>query len=115
MRRGISIGRLFGIPIVLDTSWFFIAVLVAAALASSFSQTSSGAAVWIAASLSSVGFFGSVIVHELSHSLVAIRRGIPVRQVRLFIFRWGFGTRTRSGQPAGRAGRHDRRDHCRRR
>lgn len=86
MRRGISIGRLFGIPIVLDTSWFFIAVLVAAALASSFSQTASGAAVWIAASLSSVGFFGSVIVHELSHSLVAVRRGIPVRQVRLFIF-----------------------------
>ena len=86
MRKGISIGRIFGIPIVLDTSWFFIAVLVAAALASSFSQNSSGAAVWIAASLSSVGFFGSVIGHELSHSLVAIRRGIPVRQVRLFIF-----------------------------
>lgn len=85
-RKGIPIGRLFGIPIVLDPSWFFIAILVAVALASSFAQNASGAAVWIAAALSSFGFFGSVIVHELSHSIVAIRRGIPVRQVRLFIF-----------------------------
>lgn len=86
---GIRIGRIFGIPIIIDTSWLVIFFLITWAfwgqfrlLAPSVSTTS----VWVAALVASLLFFASVLIHELSHSVVAIRRGIPVKQIRLFIF-----------------------------
>ena len=91
---GIRIGRVFGIPIVIDTSWlviFFLIVfffwgdLVEAQRQGTVERVGD-ATRWLAAVLGAFLFFGSVLIHELSHSVVAVRRGTQVRRIRLFIF-----------------------------
>lgn len=90
MRGGIHVGRIFGINIHVDWSWIFIFLLVtwqlvAAVFPSLHPDWSFGLtlAVSLAASLL---FFGSVLAHELAHSLMAKARGLPVRRITLFIF-----------------------------
>lgn len=84
---GIRLGRMFGIPVNAGVSWLFIVILIATALQQTFVQ---GGAAPTPAAIAGMGgallFFASVLAHELSHSVVAVRRGIPVRQIRLFIF-----------------------------
>lgn len=90
MKRGIPIGRLFGIPIGLHWSWFIIFALVTWALTAGYFPviyphwslgTSVGAGL-----LTSLLFFGSVLAHELMHSIVAKSSGLTVRSITLFIF-----------------------------
>lgn len=91
---GIRIGRVSGIPIVVDTSWlviFFLIVFffygdVTEAQRSGLVAPISNLATWVAALLGALLFFGSVLIHELSHSVVAVRRGSTVTRIRLFIF-----------------------------
>lgn len=86
---GIKIGRLFGIPIIIDTSWLVIFFLITWAFWGQFrllAPTVTGAPTWVAALVASLLFFTSVLIHELSHSVVSIRRDIPVNRIRLFIF-----------------------------
>lgn len=89
-KGGISIGRVFGIPIRLNYSWFIIFIVVTWALSAGyFHYTYPGwslAARVAAGVLTSLLFFGSVLAHELMHSIVAQRAGIPVRSITLFIF-----------------------------
>jgi Zn-dependent protease len=89
MGNNISLGKLFGIKIKLNWSWFFILVLVTWNLLSAFGamhpdwgQTSRLVISLLAALL----FFLSVLVHEMAHSLVARARGIPVQGITLFLF-----------------------------
>ncbi|OGO21706.1 MAG: hypothetical protein A2144_13715 [Chloroflexi bacterium RBG_16_50_9] len=90
LRGGIPIGRLFGISLRLHYSWFAIFVLVTWALAANYFPTVYPA--WnltarIAAGIvTSLLFFGSVLAHELMHSLVSQHQGIPVHSITLFIF-----------------------------
>ncbi|MCY3895171.1 MAG: site-2 protease family protein [Chloroflexi bacterium] len=42
--------------------------------------------VWAAGVVTSLLFFGSIVAHEAAHTVVAVRTGIPVRRIRLFIF-----------------------------
>ncbi|HIC96150.1 TPA: site-2 protease family protein [Candidatus Bipolaricaulota bacterium] len=90
MRSALSLGRVLGIEIQLDYSWFIIFILIAWSLAVGyFPQGYPGwppGLYWSLALLTSLLFFGSVLVHELAHSLVARRHGTPVRNIRLFIF-----------------------------
>jgi Zn-dependent protease len=85
---GIPIGRLFGISIRLHFSWFFIFALVTWALAASYfpsTQPTWSLAMKIGAGLlTSLLFFGSVLAHELMHSLVAQREGIQIQAITLF-------------------------------
>jgi Zn-dependent protease/CBS domain-containing protein len=85
-----SIGRLFGVNIVVDVSWLFIFAIVSWALGSSsgpFHAIAVTAGVRAAlAILTALLFFASVLLHELAHSLVARSQGIPVKEIRLFIF-----------------------------
>lgn len=89
-RQGIPIGRIFGIPIRLHYSWFIIFALVTWALATSYFPTAYPH--WSTATSIAVGFitsllfFVSVLAHELMHSVVAQRSGIPVKSITLFIF-----------------------------
>src|SRR6266436_2615071 len=86
---GFKIGRIFGIPIYLHTSWFLIFALITYSLAAEFSSvnpTWTDNQRWLLGLLTSVLFFGSVLFHELSHSVVALRYKIPVNSITLFIF-----------------------------
>jgi Zn-dependent protease/CBS domain-containing protein len=89
MRSGFSIGRIFGINIRIDWSWLFIFFLVTWNLGTVFGQfhPNWGTALrWGIAVVAALLFFGSVLAHELAHSLVAKARGVPVRSITLFMF-----------------------------
>jgi Zn-dependent protease/predicted transcriptional regulator len=90
MRGSLTLGKIFGIPIKLHTSWFLVAALVTWSLAGSyFPQEYPGWATttyWIVGAATAVLFFTSVLLHELGHSVVALREKVPVRSITLFIF-----------------------------
>jgi len=90
LRGGIPIGRAFGIQLRLHYSWFIIFGLVTWALTESyfpsvFPDWNLGSRI-AAGIVTSLLFFGSVLVHELSHSVVSQRQGIPVQSITLFVF-----------------------------
>ena len=81
--------RIFGIPIEIHFSWVFVFLLITFLLGNQFGQfhpTWTVAGRWTLALVISVLFFASVLSHELSHSLVAVRKGIPVQGITLFFF-----------------------------
>ena len=84
------IGNIAGIDIDIHVSWIIILVLLTVSLATGwFPQLYPGwstATYWLIAFLSSLLLFVSVLLHELAHSLVARRRGLPVKSITLFIF-----------------------------
>jgi Zn-dependent protease/predicted transcriptional regulator len=87
MKSQIKLGRIFGVEIGLHYSWFLIAVLITLSLAQQFQLTNaawSGGLRWGLAVVTAVLFFASIVVHELSHALVAKARGLPVRSITLF-------------------------------
>lgn len=86
---GFRIGRIFGINIAIDWSWFFIFLLVTVNLALVFGQahpTWGSGLNWLVAGLAALLFFISVLLHELAHSLVARAQRLPVRNITLFLF-----------------------------
>jgi Zn-dependent protease len=86
---GIKIVRVLGIPIYLHPSWFIIFALITLSLATQFSNQHpqwSPAQHWSLGILTSVLFFVSVLLHELAHSVVALRYKIPVVSITLFVF-----------------------------
>ena len=90
------IGRFFGVEVRIDLSWLVIAFLFGWSFYAQFgSQFPNLAPVaqFLLAALSVVVFFGSVVLHELSHSVVARGLGIPVEGITLFLF--GGVTKTR--------------------
>lgn len=89
MNRGFRIGRLFGIDIKVDWSWLVIFSLVTWSLGSGLGQLHgewARSTVWSVSLAAALLFFGSVLAHELAHSLYARSRGIPVRVITLFLF-----------------------------
>src|SRR5437870_3278370 len=88
-RQGWTIGHVGSIEIKLNISLAFIALLVAYVLAVGYLPSRvPGASVlyWITGLLASTVFIGSILWHELAHSLVALRYGIPVVQIVLYLF-----------------------------
>jgi Zn-dependent protease/CBS domain-containing protein len=89
-RHGIPIGRIFGISIDLDYSWFLIIALLAWSLASSYYPAEfhgwSTGEYWALGFITAVLLFVSVLIHELAHSVVAQRFGISVPRITLFLF-----------------------------
>jgi len=90
MTRAIRIGRLFGVDIEIDYTWFIVFFLVAALLATGwFSRQLPGISPglrWLVGFATAALFFLSVLLHELSHSLVAIRSGLRISGITLFLF-----------------------------
>jgi hypothetical protein len=90
------LGRIAGIEVRIDSSWAVIALLITYSMylraSILYRELSGGGAVALAV-LSAVLFFGSVLVHELAHALVAQARGIRVQDITLFLF--GGATRAR--------------------
>jgi len=89
MNSGFSIGKIFGINIRIDWSWLLILALISWSLSVSFAQLHPSwniiTSIWLAI-VAAVLFFASVLLHEVAHSVVARSRGIPVRNITLFLF-----------------------------
>ena len=89
-RSAISLGRILGIPIGLDYSWFLIFALLTWSLATSYYPAEFTnwpvAQYWIVGAITVILMFASVLVHELGHSIISLRYKIPVRSITLFIF-----------------------------
>ncbi len=89
-RHTIPLGRIFGIEIGLDYSWFVIFALLTWMLAASYYpgefKNWSPPIYWLTGAVTAIMLFASVLLHELGHSVVALRYGVPVRNITLFIF-----------------------------
>ena len=90
MKNSIRLFRVLGIEVGLDYSWFLVFALLTWTLASQvFPRANwrwSASFTWTLSVLTSLLFFTSVLVHEFSHSLVALATGVPVRRITLFVF-----------------------------
>lgn len=90
MGSDIRLGKILGIEIYISYSWFFIFALVTFALSFGFfpqefpnHSVASNVVIGVAASAI---FFLSLLFHEMSHSMVGNRNGIPIKKITLFIF-----------------------------
>jgi Zn-dependent protease/CBS domain-containing protein len=90
MSNTLRLGRVFGIELRLDYSWFIIFILITWSLSGHYFPGAhpgwSLTAYWVLGMLTSVLFFTSVVIHELAHSLVSRAHGTPVHENTLFIF-----------------------------
>ncbi len=89
-QKSIRIFRLFGFEVKVDPSWLILAVLITWSLARGLFPAYYGdlstSAYWWMGVAGTLGLFLAIILHELSHSLVARRRGLPIKGITLFIF-----------------------------
>lgn len=90
MGTSIRVGKIFGIPIGIHFSWIFVFLLFIYLMFQQFAAFPGDPVPvpqrWLTAIITTVLFFLSVLAHELSHSVVAVRKGIPVTGITLFIF-----------------------------
>lgn len=90
MRNSLRIARIFGIDINIDWSWLIICALIVWQLGGfvfrSYHPQWSAGMIWGTAVVAALLFFASVLAHELAHSVVAIAKGLPVKQIILFVF-----------------------------
>ena len=87
--EGFQIGRINGIPIYLHPSWFLIFALMAAGFYSGFEALNlnlTGSRLLGLGVMTSLLYFGSLVFHELAHSIVAKHYKIPVVSITLFVF-----------------------------
>lgn len=87
MKAQIKLGRIFGIEIGLHYSWVIIAFLITLSLAGHFRMNNprwGDVVIWASAIVTGLLFFTAIVVHELSHALVARARNLPVRSITLF-------------------------------
>jgi Zn-dependent protease len=79
-----------GIRVRIDQSWFIAFFLFAWTLSVGYFPFQvpnySTFTYWLFGTVSSLGLFGCVLMHELSHCIVAQQLGVPVRRITLFIF-----------------------------
>ena len=95
--RGIGLGRVLGVPVRLDLSWFVGLAVVVTLSRELWAPAVTGVAAvgWSVAF--AVGFFACVLVHELAHALAARTVGVATTEIRLFVFG---GVARIAGEPA---------------
>ncbi len=85
-----EIGRALGIPIRVHASWFVVFLLVTWSLSTGYLPDNlpglTPERYWAMGGLAAVLLFGSVLLHELGHSYVALYYHIPIEKITLFIF-----------------------------
>jgi Zn-dependent protease len=90
IKTNINLGKIWGIPIGLHSSWFLILVLLTYSLGTGYFQQEyplfSLTATLLLGLATSLLLFASVLAHELGHSYIAIRNKIPVEGITLYIF-----------------------------
>lgn len=90
IRQNVPLGRIFGIPVGLDYSWFLIFALMTWLLATNYYPAEfhdwPPSLYWVMGAVTAIMLFASVLLHELGHSVVALLYKIPVRSITLFVF-----------------------------
>ncbi|MEL7314285.1 MAG: site-2 protease family protein, partial [Cyanobacteria bacterium J06559_3] len=87
MQSSWRVGSILGIPLYLDRSWFIILLLVTFVYGSNpIWQSQWGLLAWGIGLAMALLLFGSVLLHELGHSLIAKAQGIQVNSITLFLF-----------------------------
>ncbi len=88
--RRVTLFKMFGFAVRVDASWLIIALLITWSLAvATFPHYYPGLSkgeYWLMGLLGALLLFASIVVHELAHSLVARRHGLPMKGITLFIF-----------------------------
>jgi Zn-dependent protease len=82
----IQLGRVFGIRIGVDISWFFVLFLIIYSLSSYYEDVAPNSNAFVLATVSALLFFLSILLHELGHAVIAIRNGIPILGIDLWMF-----------------------------
>ncbi len=90
MPGSLRLGKIFGIEISIHFSWVIILVLMTWSLAVGWFPVIyhgwSTATYWLVSFIAAILLFVSVLLHELAHSVVARARGLPVKNITLFVF-----------------------------
>ena len=82
----IQLARVFGIRIGLDYSWFIVLFLIIWNLSGYYEDVAPGSNAFVLAVVSALLFFLSILLHELGHAWVALRNGIPIEGIDLWLF-----------------------------
>jgi Zn-dependent protease len=82
----IQLARVFGIRIGVDVSWFLVLFLIIYVLTDYYQDVGAGSNAFLLATISALMFFVSILLHELGHAVVAIRNGIPILGIDLWLF-----------------------------
>src|SRR6185369_1194297 len=90
VRRRWTLLRLFGFEIRFDLTWLILLALIVWSLSAgyfpeAYGELSEGTYLWMAV-IGAIGMIASIVIHELSHSLVARRFGMTIRGITLFAF-----------------------------
>jgi Zn-dependent protease len=89
-RGAVTLFRVRGIRIGIDYSWFFVFFLIIIWLSGFYSSIlrapDNAVGPYALAVASAVAFFGSILLHELGHAFVALRRGIGISDITLWMF-----------------------------
>jgi Zn-dependent protease/CBS domain-containing protein len=86
MAGSLRLGKILGIEIRIHYSWFLIFAVVSFFIYKDFQDWGYGFGASLLMGLAaSLVLFACIVAHELAHSLVAMRNGIPVRSITLFI------------------------------
>ncbi|MDI5967602.1 site-2 protease family protein [Streptomyces sp. SL13] len=85
---GILMGRPFGVPVYVAPSWFLVAALITWVFGDQLGRVlpELGAARYLVSLFFAVAFYASVLVHELAHTVAALRFKLPVRRIQLQFF-----------------------------
>jgi Zn-dependent protease len=86
--NSIQLARVFGIRIGVDVSWFFVLFLIIYWLSGYYGDIFDGEGTksFVLAVISALAFFLSILLHELGHAVVAMRNGIPISGIDLWMF-----------------------------
>lgn len=86
--RSLKLAQVFGIRIGVHPSWFVVLFLIIWSLSGAFTEIFGGDQnkAFAAATVTALLFFTSVVLHELGHAVVAIRNGIGIAGIDLWLF-----------------------------
>lgn len=85
-RRAVTLGHIAAIPVRIHWSWLIIVFLLTATLGPVYARYLSGIGAWALAAITALLICGSVLLHELSHALMAQRCAVTVCSITLFAF-----------------------------
>ncbi|MFF6917505.1 site-2 protease family protein [Streptomyces sp. NPDC012466] len=87
-RGGLLMGRPFGVPVYVAPSWFLVAALITWVFGGQLERVlpDLGAARYLVSLFFAVAFYASVLIHELAHTVAALRFKLPVRRIQLQFF-----------------------------